>query len=260
MTVPPPDGIALDIRGSVATIVFDWPRTHNAMRLKTWLALPAMIAAAEREAAVGALVLRGARGQFGTGNDLVEFGAVHGRPDAARAFGNAMAGAMRAVEEASKPVVVAIEGLCYGASVALALAGDVRLASSDAVLAITPAKIGALYLQSDLHRLVSAVGPGQSRQLIYSAEPISASNAHRIGLVDEMLAAAQFEAGLTARLDAILRGSPNSLRHSKRMLRRVNPTPEETAQSLDAFVEATQGDDFREGVSAFLAKRSPRFR
>jgi enoyl-CoA hydratase/carnithine racemase len=260
MSAPAGEGVSLLIRGSIATLSFDQKRTHNAMKLKTWRALPALVSTAEHNAAVRLIVLQGAHGNFGSGNDIAEFGAVHGDPAAAKAFGRAMADAMQAVEAASKPVLVAIEGLCYGASVALALAGDLRIAASDATFAITPAKLGALYLQSDLHRLVAAVGPGQSKKLIYSAQPVSATRAHEIGLVDEVIPAEQFESGLKLLTDVIVAGSPFTLRQSKKMLQLVNTTPRETDESLAAFVEATQGDDFLEGVGAFLAKRAPRFR
>jgi enoyl-CoA hydratase/carnithine racemase len=260
MSASASEGVSLLIRGSIATISFDQKSKHNAMKLRTWLALPALVSAAERDVAVGLILLRGAHGNFGSGNDIADFAAVHGDPAAAKAFGRAMADAMQAVEAASKPVLVAIEGLCYGASVALALAGDLRVAASNATFAITPAKLGALYLQSDLHRLVAAVGLGQSKKLIYSAQPVSAARAHEIGLVDEVIAAEQFESELKLLTDAILGGSSFTLRRSKEMLRMVDPTPGETDASLAAFVEATQGDDFLEGVGAFLAKRLPRFR
>jgi enoyl-CoA hydratase/carnithine racemase len=162
---------------------------------------------------------------------------------------------------ASKPVIMAIEGLCYGASVALTLAGDLRIAATNASFGITPAKLGALYLQSDLHRLVAAVGLGQSKKLIYSAQPISAIQAREIGLVDEVISADQFESELKVLTDAILRGSSFTLRRTKDMLRSVDTTaiPEETDATLALFVEATQRDDFVEGVDAFMTKRRPRF-
>ena len=254
------DGVSLLIHKSIASIVLDKRHRHNALGLKTWLALPSLIAAVTRDTEVGLIVLRGAHGNFGAGNDLVEFGALSGKPAAAREFARAMADAMSAVELASKPVVVAIEGLCYGASVALTLAGDLRIAADNATFAITPAKLGALYLQSDLHRLVATVGLGQSKKLIYSAEPISAVRAQEIGLVDEVIPASHFELELKRYTDAILRGSPYSLRQSKEMLGKVHPTPTETVESLDRFVEATQGKDFAEGVDAFVSKRLPRFR
>lgn len=254
------EGVSLQIRDSIAIILLDQPRRHNALGLKTWLALPLLVKSATSDADVGLIVIRGANSNFGAGNDLVEFGALYGKPAAAREFARAMAGAMQAVERCSKPVVVAIEGLCYGASVALTLAGDIRVAADDATFAITPAKLGALYLQSDLHRLVAAVGLGQSKKLIYSAEPISAARAQAIGLVDEVIAASHFESELKRMTDGILRGSPFTLRRSKEMLGRVNPTPAESDQSLDLFVAATQGIEFVEGVAAFVEKRLPRFR
>jgi enoyl-CoA hydratase/carnithine racemase len=262
MSVPLSDGVSLRLHGSVATIIVDQKRRHNAMALKTWLALPALIATAEQHAEVGLIVLRGAHGNFGSGNDLVEFGALHGKPAAAKTFARAMSDAMSAVERASKPVLAAIEGFCYGASVALALACDVRIAASNATFAITPAKLGALYLQSDLHRLVAAVGVSQSKKLIYFARPVGAQEAKDIGLVDEVIGVQDFESALNLLTESILRGSPFTLRQTKKMLRSVEhgATPEETEGSLDVFVAATQGDEFREGVAAFMEKRPPRFR
>ena len=254
------DGVSLLIRDSVAAVILDQKRKHNALSLRTWRALPLLIAAAESDAEVGLIVLRGAHGNFGAGNDLVEFGALGGHPAAAMAFARAMADAMRAVEQASKPVIVAIEGFCYGASVALALAADVRIAADAATFSITPAKLGALYLQSDLHRLVAAVGPGQSRKLIYSGETLDAARALAIGLVDDVVSALAFDVELARLTASMLEGSPFTLRRSKAMLGRIDPTPAETEESLGWFVEATQGHDFSEGVNAFFAKRSPRFR
>jgi enoyl-CoA hydratase/carnithine racemase len=262
MSAPASNGVSLVIGDSIATVVFDQKSRHNAMALRTWLAVPALIAEAELHAEVGLIILRGAHGNFGTGNDLVEFGALHGNRPAAKQFAKAMADAMRAVELASKPVLMAIEGLCYGGSVALTLAGDLRVAASDATFAITPAKLGALYLQSDLHRLVAAVGLSQSKKLIYTAQPIRAAQARAIGLVDEVISAEQFESELKLMTDAILAGSPFTLRRTKQMFRSVGhvAAPEETEATLALFVEATQGDDFVEGVKAFMTKRAPRFR
>ena len=262
MTALDGDGVALRVRGPVATLVLDRPQKRNAMQLRTWRALPALIAAAEREVAVGLILVRGAGGHFGAGNDIAEFGALRADAAAAAAYGRSMADAMQAVEAASKPVVMAVEGVCYGASVALVLAGDLRLAARDASFAITPAKLGALYLRSDLHRLAAAVGPARSKRLIYTAEAIGASEALDIGLVDEVLAADRFEPELSRRIGVILEGSPFTLRRTKDMLRSLGHgrAPLETDESLASFAEATQGEDFKEGVEAFLTRRPPRFR
>jgi len=255
------EGVSLSLKGGVATIVLDRPARRNALGLGSWHALRSLIEAADCDAAVGLIILRGAEGNFGAGNDISEFGTLHGDPAAARAFGCAMADAMRAVELASKPVIVAIEGVCCGASVALALAGDLRIAVDSAIFAITPARLGALYLQSDLHRLVATIGAGSAKRMLYTAQPIHAARAFEIGLIDEVFASDRLELELDRMSSAILQGSRFTLGHSKAMLRAAGhgAAPLETAESMAAFVAATQGEDFREGVEAFLMKRSPIF-
>ena len=257
-------GASLEVTGRVATVVIDRPLARNAMTLDTWRALPALMGQVEDDPSIAAVILRGASGHFGSGNDIGAFGALHGDPVGAEAFGAAMATAMRAVETCSRPVVVAIEGSCFGAAVALAMAmaGDVRLASDTARFAVTPARLGAVYLRSDLHRLTAAIGMGRTKALIYSAEAIDADEALRIGLIDRTVANEAFEAELDRFVERVLSGSPFTLRQTKAMLRGVGSgqTPAETPETLAAFVAATQGEDFREGVAAFLAKRQPVFR
>lgn len=254
-------GVTLALAGPVATIAFDRPAARNAMLQSTWLALPELVSEATADPAVRVIVLRGAGGHFGAGNDIAEFGGLRGDAAGSRAYGWAMAEAMRAIEAAPCPVIAAIEGSCYGASVALALSADIRLAAVHAQFAITPAKLGAVYLRSDHHRLVAAIGPGQARRMIFTARSLDADQALAIGLVDEVAAADAFEAQLSALVSAIAQGSPHTLYHSKRMLRAVGAgeTPAESEETIGWFVDAMQGSDFAEGVEAFLAKRKPRF-
>ena len=254
-------GASLNFADGVATILFDRVAARNAMLCATWRALPAMIAEAEADTRVAVIVMRGTGGHFGSGNDIAEFGNVRSDTASCRAYGRAMADAMLAVERATKPVIAAIEGNCYGASVALTLAADFRVAAENARFAITPAKLGALYLRSDLHRLVAAIGQGQARRLILTAVAIDAAEATAIGLVEQVVPAERFAGELAWVLQAIVNGSPFTLHHSKRMLRGAGhgETPIEDDKSLGWFVDAMQGRDFSEGYSAFMAKRAPSF-
>lgn len=257
-----PGGPSLTVAGAAATILFDRPAARNAMLYRGWCRLPELIEQADSDERVGVILLRGAGANFGAGNDIAEFASLRGQASAARDYGWAMARAMRAVETARKPVIAAIEGFCYGASVALALAADLRVAADTARFGITPAKLGALYLRSDHHRLVAAIGPGAARQLIYTACSIDAERAQAIGLVDDIFAADRFEDGLAGLREIILSGSPYTLEHSKRMLRSAGcgETPAESEESIGWFVDAMLGADFAEGTEAFLSKRSPQFR
>lgn len=254
-------GASLIVDKGVATILFDRKSARNAMLYATWRALPALIAEAEADAAVAVIVLRGAGGHFGAGNDIAEFGPMRSDAASCRAYGQAMADAMMAVERASKPVIAAIEGNCYGASVALTLAADFRVAAANARFAITPAKLGALYLRSDLHRLVATIGQGQARRMILTAVALDATEAAAIGLVEQLLPSQSFDVELDQILQSILRGSPFTLHHGKRMLGSAGhgKTPIEDDESLSWFVDAMQGADFAEGCAAFMEKRSPHF-
>ena len=254
-------GVSLTVSNAVATILFDRKHARNAMLFDTWCKLREFIEKADNDPQVRVLVLRGAGGHFGAGNDISEFGHLRGDAAGARAYGWAMADAMRAVETSAKPVIVAIEGVCFGASVALALAADIRFAAENTTYAITPAKLGALYLRSDHHRLVAAIGPGRARRMIFSAETLNAARANEIGLIDLVVSQDHFDATLKALTDRILRGSAYTLHHAKRILRSVGTgeTPAETDESIGWFVEAMLGEDFAEGVAAFLSKRPPRF-
>ena len=253
------NGPSLQVTGSLATLTLRQPSKRNALGLQDWRALPPLIATAERHEAVRVILVRGHGGHFGAGNDITELATLSA--DEALVFAAAMADAAFAVEAAGKPVVMAIEGACYGGSVALALAGDLRVACSTAVFAITPAKLGLIYLRSDLQRLTAAIGPGASKRLLYTGEAIDAVRAESIGLVDAVFPPDHFESSLQQLVASVAGGSPSTLRRTKEMLRglaqgRADP---ETPASLQLFADATQGPDFREGHAAFIGRRRPRF-
>lgn len=256
-----PTGLALTVAAGLATILLDRPRARNAMLLRGWLALPDLIARADADPQVAVIALRGAGDHFGAGNDIAELVHLCGDRAGAADYGRAMAAAMSAVDRATKPVIAAIDGFCYGAAVALALAADIRLATDRAQFAIPPAKLGALYLRSDLCRLVAAIGQGRARHMIYTAQPVDAARAEAWGLVDLVVPVGQFAAELATTAGAMASGSQYTVQHSKLMFRGVGQggAQVETEESLGWFAEAMQGSDFAEGVSAFMARRAPVF-
>lgn len=254
--------VRLEIHDAVATITLARPSRINALHLAGWQALRAQVIAADREPSVRLIVMRGAGGHFSAGNDITVLSTFPGNVAAAQAFGAAWAAGIEAIEDAAKPVIMAIEGVCYGSALALTLAGDVRIASSNAVFSIPVAKLGALYLRSDLQRLAATIGMGQSKKLVYSSEVIEAEQAQQIGLVDEVFLNEAFEPALQRLIGTMLARSSFTQTRSKQMLREFVQTgiSRETEESLADFAAATQSPDFTEGVSAFLNKRSAHFR
>ena len=253
--------LTVTTRSGIANVTLDRPGRRNAMLASMWQALPKVMTEIDADPAVSLVVLRGSGGHFGAGNDIADFLAHCVSVDQARSYAWAMAAAMRSVEALAKPIVAAIEGDCYGASVALTLACDLRVAADNAGFAITPAKLGVLYLSSDLARLSALIGPARVRDMIFTARRLDAREAQNIGLVDRLLPHAGFEEGLVEVLRSIAIGSPVTIRGTKAMLRRLSPgdAPPETEETIAGFVAATQGADFKEGAQAFLEKRRPNF-
>ena len=157
--------------GDVARLTLDRPQARNAIPAAGWAELERLIATVESRL----LVVSGAGGAFCAGADLGDLRALR-RAD--------MRAALDALRDLAMPTIARIDGACYGAGVALALACDLRVARPNARFAITPAKIGISYPQEDVHRLVALVGPGQAARLLFTAESIDAAEAIRIGLAE----------------------------------------------------------------------------
>lgn len=171
----------LSIDGGVARIALGRPDARNAIPLAGWDSLAATVREAE---AARVLVLAGTAEAFCAGADLGDFAAMKEDLAAAAAFRGAMRRGIEAVAALPLPTIASVEGPCYGAGVALALACDLRLAGPAARFAITPAKMGISYPQEDVFRLVSLVGSAQAAKLLYTGSAIDAAEALRIGLAD----------------------------------------------------------------------------
>lgn len=199
----------LAIHDGLARLILVRPERRNAIPAAEWDSLAARIGEAKR---ARALVVTGAGGAFCAGADLADFPMV---PEAAARFRVAMRAALDRLLGLAIPTIAAIDGACYGAGVALAMACDLRLATPASQFAITPAKIGISYPQEDVHRLVALVGPGQAARLLYTAGSMDADEALRIGLIERIAAAEEMEAVIAA----ILAGPDASLATLKRAVR-----------------------------------------
>ncbi|SMF60604.1 enoyl-CoA hydratase/isomerase family protein [Allosphingosinicella indica] len=202
----------LIIDGEVARLTLNRPEARNAIPLDGWDALAACVR--EAEECARALILAGAGGAFSAGADLTAFATFHHNSEAAAGFRHAMRRGIDALRDCAIPTIALVEGACYGAGVALAIACDIRIASPAAIFAITPAKLGISYPQEDIARLVALVGPAQASRLLLAAEAVDGAEAARIGLVERCDANASTVAASLA--GAIASHDPDSIAALKR--------------------------------------------
>ena len=245
----------------VARIVIDQPERRNAMSRSMWIALREAVERADADGDARAVVVEG-RGDraFSAGADMSEFAETYRDEHATRDYARIVSEGQRALARCSKPVVAAIEGACLGGGCGIALAADIRFAGAGARFAITPARIGAAYSFFDTKQLVEAVGPSRAKDMLFSGRMIETDEALRIGLIDHPVASGEARAAALAYARGLAALSRRSHAVTKATVEAIRAGADAPDAELErSFEETFAGADFREGYSAFLAKREPRF-
>ncbi|MFE9131955.1 enoyl-CoA hydratase/isomerase family protein [Streptomyces sp. NPDC007148] len=235
------------VSDGVATVVIHHPAKRNAMTAGMWEALPPLLDAMAADPAVRVLVLTGEGGTFCAGADI---STLRGSPQQAQTLAVLAEEALAAFP---KPTLAAIRGHCVGGGSQLAAACDLRFAEEGALFGVTPAKLGIVYPASSTRRLVSLVGPGTAKYLLFSGELIDAARALRTGLLDEV----QAEGELGKRVAEFTRVLASRSQLTQDAAKEfANGRTDRDAHWAD---QARGSGDTAEGVAAFLERRVPRF-
>ena len=253
--------LTVAIDAAVATVTIDRPDKHNAVNRAVWEAIGPAMAALDADTRVKVIILTGAGGKaFSAGADISEFAETYRTIETTRAYNGLVRQGQQAVSDVAKPVIAMIDGLCIGGGCGLALACDLRFAGEASRFAITPARIGAAYSFADTKQLVDLVGPARAKDILFSGAMIDAHRAERIGLVDRVLPSERLVAETRAYAEQLCQLSQTSIRIAKRTVDAIGAGHDEETDALrEAFEQAFEGRDFREGYDAFLRKRKPDF-
>src|SRR6266545_3012992 len=245
--------------GVVLTITLNRPDVLNAFNAALHKALAAALKEA-RDPDVRAVVITGAGRGFCVGQDLMEFREAPGDiGDRLRSTYHPNVLAIRALE---KPVIASVNGAAAGAGMSFACACDLRIAADSAVFVPAFVNIGLVPDSGGTFFVTRLLGYARAFEWLCSGRRLSAAEAHAWGLVSEVVDADALP-GRAAEVAAELAALPTqAIAMTKRLLdRAAGPTLDEQLEwEAELQTAATQSEDFREGVAAFLAKRAPQFK
>ncbi|WP_075214847.1 enoyl-CoA hydratase-related protein [Mongoliimonas terrestris] len=251
--------VRTETHGPVGRLVIDRPAVANAFDGPTVAALHAGLDTLLADPAVRVIVLSSTGRVFSAGADLAwmrrmaEAGPEENHADAA-----ALAALLAAVDRSPKPVVARIQGASMAGATGLVAASDVAIASDAAVFAVTEVRLGLIPAVIAPY-LVRAMGVRQVRRLALTAERFDAATAAAVGLVHAAVPADALDARVEAVVADLLKASPAALAAAKALFRAVETLPDDAlvAETARRIAERRASADAREGLAAFLAKRTP---
>ena len=250
------DGFRVERDGTrgVVTITLDVPEKMNRVSMKAREQLAALFEELGPDEAVRAVVLTGAGERaFTAGGDIPGF--LEKDPEHL----SRLAWNVAAPERCPKPVVAELRGHCLGVGLELALACDFRVAADDVQLGLPEIGLGMIPGSGGTQRLARLVGLGRAKDVVMRRRRISAQDALAWGLVSEVVPAEELDAAAGRVVDDLLALSPLALAMAKRVLNQAYDAPLHVGLELEglAYGLLRTTHDFREGVEAFVEKRTP---
>ncbi len=221
------DALRVSSDGGVVTVELHRPQRHNAINYAMWDAFRRLMPALAADDDVDVVVFRGTPGgPFSAGADISEFTTLRREPADAERYSEAVEGGEQAIIGFPKPTVALVQGWALGGGTQVAAACDLRVCDEGARFAVTPAKLGIVYALPSTARLVDVVGQAWASYFLLTGEQVDAATALRIGLVHEVLPAAEVEArayALAGVLASRARVSPGRRQAADRPGRRGAP-------------------------------------
>jgi enoyl-CoA hydratase len=249
--------VRFERRGAIAWVTFDRPEARNAMTFAMYDALVRVCAHVTESPEIRVLVLTGAGEKaFVAGTDISQFLSFKDAQDALD-YEARMTDVIAPLETLARPTIAAIRGYAVGGGAALAMACDIRVATPDARFGFPIARtLGNALSIGAYARLVDLIGPARTKEMIFRARLMDASEAHAVGLFSEIVDPDLLHQHVQTMAEQIADNAPLTIQITKEAVRRVL-AHRRPPYSSDLIVQAYTSDDFHEGVSAFLEKRKP---
>ena len=249
-----------EIDGAAAYLTFNRPHARNAL---TWVMYDALVDACDRvdaDDAVRVLVVRAAGDAFAAGTDISQFTGFASGDDGI-AYERRLDAAIDRLERVRAPTIAQVHGVAAGGGCAIALACDLRVCTPAARFGVPIARtLGNCLSAANYARLVDLLGPARTKDLLFTGRFVDASEAASLGLVTSLAEPDRIADTVREIAARIATHAPLTIRATKEALRRIAEHRRIQSSLADDLVAACYASaDFREGIDAFLSKRTPRF-
>ena len=253
--------VRLGRNGGIATVTLSNPGKLNALDFGMWKGLAEAMHELDRDKTLRCAVLRGAGDKaFAAGADIAEFEETRKNSKSAKKYGRAIEAAMASVRNCRHPSVALIRGACVGGGVEIASQCDIRICGASSRFGVPIAKLGLVVGYGEMKGLVDLIGRAAAMEILLEGRILSSAEARDMGLVNRVVEDDKVEEEAMAAAGRIADGAPLVARWHKKFARRLANPRALTAKERDEAYACFDTEDFREGVSAFLAKRKPEFR
>ena len=246
---------------AVARLRIANPERRGALDHEILAAIAAALPRLDDGIATRCVLITGTPPLFSAGYDIAEFTEEAFEREAEALVAHPFQAAMEAIVSHPWPTVAAINGLCLGGGLELAVSCDLRIAAAAAKLGMPPAKLGLIYSHTGLRRFLETIGLPRTREMFFTGRNLDATRAEGIGLVNEVVPDERIEAEGIALVATIAAAAPLSVRGNKRAIDVLAANPVLSPAQEEELVELRRScfgsADFREGIRAFTEKRRP---
>ena len=255
--------VRLALQGPVARVTLSHPGKLDAMSRAMWRELRDAFVSIQEQRDLRCAVIAGTNGGFCAGGDIAEYPRFRFQPESLQQFHeDEVWGGLAAMLACEVPIVAQIEGACMGAGLEIACCCDIRIAGASARFGAPVARLGFPMAPRELQLVAAVAGEATLREMLLEAVQLDAREMHARGFLQRVMPYEQLALEVQATADRICALAPQAARMTKRMLRSLAGRPADApppADLLERAYDYASSAEHREGISAFLEKRFPRF-
>lgn len=255
--------IKFEVEDRVAVITLNRPQIMNAINAQMFAELKMALETVKNDPEMRAVLFTGEGDVFSSGLDVAEFQRL---PDLTtsgiKGLVRMLQDIFAEVENLEKPVIAAIQGLCFGAAMELCLTSDIRFAAEDAVFGLLEMKFGIIPDLGGIKKLTRLMGPGLTKELVFTGDTITAAEGYRVGMIEHLTPVGEAKEQAMVLAKRLADGPTLAIGLAKKVTNRSLDSTVEECFELDQLAQTicVRSSDFKEAVDAFMQKRKPEFK